>query len=52
MPKVYADGVVRDVLENEYFFLNPPCSKRPPGRLREKRIESQFQDKRTMYFTL
>ena len=42
MPKVDVDGVVRDVLGNEYFFLNPSCSKRPTGRLRKKRIQSQF----------
>ena len=41
MPKVDVDGVVQ-VLGNEYFSLNPPCSKRPPGRLRKKRIQSQF----------
>ena len=49
MPKVDVDGVVRDVLENEYFSLNPSCSKRPPGRLRKKRIQSQFQDKLIVY---
>ena len=49
MPKVDVDGVVRDVLGNEYFSLNPPCSKRPSGRPRKKCIQSQFQDKRTVY---
>ena len=44
MPKVNADGVIRDVLGNEYFSLNPPCSKRPLGRPRKKHIEFQFQD--------
>ena len=48
MPKVDVDGVVRDDLGNEYFSLNPPCSKRLPRRPRKKRIESQFQDKCTM----
>ena len=38
MVKVNVDGVVRDVLGNENFSLNPPCSKRPLGRLGEKRI--------------
>ena len=38
MTKVDVDGVVRDVLENEYFSLNPPCSKRPLRRPRKKRI--------------
>ena len=32
MVKVNVDGAVRDVLGNEYFSLNPQCSKRPPGR--------------------
>ena len=49
MPKDDVDGVVRVVLGNEYFSLNPPCSKRPPGRPRKKRIQSQFQDKSTVY---
>ena len=52
MSKVNDDGVVQDVLGNEYFSLNPPCSKRPPRRPRKKRIESQFQDKRTLYCSL
>ena len=38
MPKVGVDGVVQDVIGNEYFSLNLPCSKRPPGRPRKKRI--------------
>ena len=49
MPKVNVDGIVLDVLGNEYFSLNPPCSKRPHGRPRKKRIESQFQDKGIVY---
>ena len=49
MPKVNVDGVVRDVLWNEYFSLNPPRSKLPPRRPMKKRIEPQFQDKRTVY---
>ena len=32
MRKVDVDGVVRDVLGNEYLYLNPPCSKWPPGK--------------------
>ena len=36
MPKVDVDGVVRDVIGNEYFSLNPPCSKQPPGKPRKK----------------
>ena len=49
MPKVDVDGVARDVLGNEYFSRNLICSKRHPGRLRKKRIQFQFQDKRTVY---
>ena len=49
MLKVDVNGVVQDVLGNGYFSLNPSCSIRPLGRLRKKRIESQFQDKRTLY---
>ena len=41
MPKIDV-VVVLDVLWNEYFSLNPPCSKRPPGRPRKKHIESQL----------
>ena len=40
MLKVYVDSVVRDVLGNDYFSLNPPCSKRPLRRPRKKCIES------------
>ena len=49
MPKVDVDGVVRDVLGNEYFSINPPYSKRTPRRLRKKCIKSQFQDKYIVY---
>ena len=49
IPKVDVDGVIRDVLGNEYFSLNPPCSTWPPIRPRKKRIQTQFQDKRTVY---
>ena len=42
MLKVDVHGIVRDVLRNEYFSLNPPHSKRPPERPRKKHIESQF----------
>ena len=38
MVKLDVDGVVRDVLGNVYFSLNPLCSKRPLGRPRKKRI--------------
>ena len=49
MPKVQDDGVVQDVIGNVFFSLKSPCIKRSPGRPRKKRIESQFQDKRTVY---
>ncbi|KAL6331336.1 hypothetical protein AAG906_011273 [Vitis piasezkii] len=35
-------GTVRDALGHTYPFLNPPTTKRPPGRPRKRRIESQF----------
>ena len=49
MPKVDVDGVVQDVMGNEYFSLNPLCSKQPLGSPRKKRIESQFHDKLTVH---
>ena len=38
MPKVQNDGVVRDVIGNVFFSLKLPCTIRPPGRPRKKRI--------------
>ena len=49
MPKVQDDGVVRYVIGNVLFSLKPPYFKRLPRILRKKRIESQFQEKRTVY---
>ena len=49
MLKVDDDGVVRDVIGNVFFSLKSPRTKRLVGRLRKKCIESQFQDKRTLY---
>ena len=49
MPKVQNDSVVRDVIGNVFFSLKTPRIKRPLGRLRKKRIESQFQDKQTIF---
>ena len=49
MPKVDDDGVVRDVTGNVFFSLKPPCIERLIRRPRKKRIESQFQDKWTIY---
>ncbi|RVW64516.1 hypothetical protein CK203_040357 [Vitis vinifera] len=40
MPIVDADGCVRDAQGRLYPSLKPPCSKRPPGRPRHRRIES------------
>ena len=49
MPKVQDEGVVQDVIGNEFFFLKPPHTKRSPRRPRKKCIESQFQDKHTAF---
>ena len=42
MPMIDEDGTVRDALGHTYPLLNPPTIKRPPGRPRKRRIESQF----------
>ncbi|XP_034683284.1 uncharacterized protein LOC117912709 [Vitis riparia] len=42
MPMIDEDGTVHDALGHTYPFLNPPTTKRPPGRPRKRRIESQF----------
>ncbi|KAL6332956.1 hypothetical protein AAG906_019967 [Vitis piasezkii] len=49
MPVVGNDGLVRSITGEVFLSLNPPHTKRPPGRPRKKRIESQFQDKQTIY---
>ncbi|KAL6320887.1 hypothetical protein AAG906_010696 [Vitis piasezkii] len=49
MPIVDADGCVRDAQGHLYPSLKPPCSKRPPGRPRHRRIESQFSSKRLIF---
>nr|CAN82614.1 hypothetical protein VITISV_036126 [Vitis vinifera] len=49
MPIVDNDGLVRSIIGEVFFSLNPPHTKRPPRRPRKKRIESQFQDKQTVY---
>ena len=49
LPTIDDDGLVRTLTSDISFSLKPPRTKRPPGRLRKKRIESQFQDKRTVY---
>ena len=48
MPIVANDGLVRSIIGEVFFSLNPLHTKRPPDRPRKKRIESQFQDKRTV----
>ncbi|RVW68193.1 hypothetical protein CK203_059727 [Vitis vinifera] len=40
MPMIDEDGTVRDALGHTYPFLNPPTTKRPPGRPRKRRIVS------------
>ena len=49
LPTLGDDGLVRTLTGDIVFSLKLPCTKRPPGRPRKKRIESQFQDKRTVY---
>ena len=49
MPIIDEDGTVRDALGHTYPFLNPPTTKRPPGRPRKRRIESQFMSKKTVH---
>ncbi|RVW92381.1 hypothetical protein CK203_032450 [Vitis vinifera] len=48
MPMVANDGLVRSITGEVFLSLNPSHTKRPPDRPRKKRIESQFQDKRTV----
>ncbi|RVW35805.1 hypothetical protein CK203_082530 [Vitis vinifera] len=36
MPMIDEDGTVRDALGHTYPFLNPPTTKRPPGRPRKR----------------
>ena len=49
MPSVDDDGLVRFITGEVFFSLKAPHTKRFPGRPMKKRIESQFQDKRTVY---
>ena len=42
MPMIDEDGTVRDALGHTYHFFNSPTTKRPPGKPRKRRIESQF----------
>ncbi|RVW20025.1 hypothetical protein CK203_113603 [Vitis vinifera] len=43
MPMVANDGLVRSITGEVFLSLNPPHTKRPPGRPRKKRIESNFK---------
>ena len=49
MPNIGDDGLVRTITGDVVFTLHPLHTKRPPGRPRKKRMESQFQDKRIVY---
>ena len=51
MPSVDVDGLVRFVTGEVFFFFNPPHTKHPLERPRKKLIESQFQDKQTVYYS-
>ena len=51
MPFVDDNGVVRSITGQVFFSLKPPHTKRPLGRPRKKRIESQFQDKQTVHYS-
>ena len=51
MPSVDDDGLVRSITGEVFFSLKPPHIKRAPERPRKKRIESQFHDKWTMYYS-
>lgn len=46
MPKERPSDTSTHDMEHEEF-LYPPTTKRPPGRPKVKRIESQFMDKRS-----
>ena len=49
MPIIGDDGLVRTLTGAFVFSLKPPCTKRLPCRPKKKCIESQFQDKWTVY---
>ena len=36
MPTIGDEGLVRSFRGDSIFRLNPPCTKRPPGRSRKK----------------
>ncbi|RVW88786.1 hypothetical protein CK203_034725 [Vitis vinifera] len=49
MPKVCEAGTLQDGQGNVFPSLQPPQVRRPPGRPRQKRIESQFSHKRAIH---
>ena len=51
MPSVDDDGLVRSITGEVFFSLKPPPTKCHPGKPRKKCIESQFQDKWTVYYS-
>ena len=51
MLKVCDDGSLQDCVGNFFPALQPPHVRRPPGRPRQKRIESQFSHKRAIHYS-
>ena len=49
MLKVCEDGSLQDCADNLFFALQPPHVRHPPGRPRQRRIESQFTHKRAIH---
>ncbi|XP_059598679.1 uncharacterized protein LOC132255063 [Vitis vinifera] len=49
MPKVCEAGTLQDGQGNVFPSLQPPQVRRPPGRPRQRRIESQFSHKRAIH---
>ncbi|WJZ87677.1 hypothetical protein VitviT2T_007043 [Vitis vinifera] len=49
MPKVCEAGTLQDGQGNVFPSLQPPEVRRPPGRPRQRRIESQFSHKRAIH---
>ena len=49
MPKVCEAGTLQDGEGNVFPSLQPPQVRRPPGRPRQRRIESQFSHKRAIH---
>ena len=50
MPSMQDDGIVCDVLGRMYRAMNPPNTRRSPGRPRKQQIESQFVSNKTIIF--